>query len=206
MYNYSRYVLKSEKMTKHKFETIEIKNFKARYLEDLIPFFKKKYNTENIHSIPKLVKVVLNVRVGQAVIVGGSTTEKQKKPLDKLSENFGLIAGQKPITCLAKQSVSNFKLRAGDVNGLKVTLRGDVMFYFLEKLVYVALPRTRNFRGFSEKNIDKSNNFSITVKSSEVFPEGDIGTRFPIGVTMVFQNSKTKEQTVDLLRGFYIPI
>lgn len=193
-------------MANYKFDNIEIKSFKERYLKDIVPFFKQKYKTDNIHSIPKLDKIVLNVRVGSAAIIGGATTEKQKKPIDKLSENLAMIAGQKPVACLAKKSVSNFKLRQGDTTGLKVTLRGDIMFYFLEKLVYVALPRTRNFKGFNEKNIDKGNNFNMTVRSSEVFPEGDIGVRFPIGVTMVFKNTKTKEQAVDLLRSFYIPL
>lgn len=192
-------------MQKFQFTNFEIKNFKDIYKETIAPDFRKKYNA-NVHEVPVLEKIVINVRVGKAKILGGSTTEKQKKPIEKLSDNLTLIAGQKPVECKATCSVSNFKIREGDIVGMKVTLRGERMYSFLEKVVMIALPRSRGFKGFKMSSIDKNGHFSMTIKSSEVFPEGEINVSYPMQITCVVKNTTKKEHTLDLLRGFYLPI
>lgn len=193
-------------MQNFEFKNLSIENYEKRYHNFIAKDLQKTHNIKNVHAIPSLEKIVLNVRVGKAKIIGGSTTEKQKKPLEKLLDNLTLIAGQKPVTCAASCSVSNFKIREGDTVGMKVTLRKQKMYSFLEKLVMIAFPRSRNFKPFKSTSIDKGGNFTLTVKASEVFPEGDMTVSYPISITFVLNNIKTKAHAVDLLRGFYIPI
>ncbi|MFO1130186.1 MAG: 50S ribosomal protein L5 [Rickettsiales bacterium] len=193
-------------MQNFEFKNLSEENYKTRYRHIIAPTLQKKHNIKNVHAIPYLDKIVLNVRVGKAKIIGGSTTEKQKKPLEKLLDNFTLIAGQKPVSCAASCSVSNFKIREGDIVGMKVTLRKEKMYSFLEKLVMIAFPRSRNFKPFKSTSIDKNGNFTLTVKGSEVFPEGEMTVSYPISVVLVLKNIKNKEQAIDLLREFYIPI
>ena len=122
-----------------------------------------KFNYKNIYQIPRLQKIVLNMGIGEA--------KEDAKILDKAQEELSLIAGQKAVKTKAKKAISNFKIREGDPVGVKVTLRSDVMYEFLDRFISVASPRIRDFRGFSTKSFDGKGNYSLGVNEQLVFPE-----------------------------------
>ena len=139
------------------------KDLKKRYVEDVVPALKEKFNYQNVHQIPKLEKVVINMGVGEAV--------QNAKILDGAVEELTKIAGQKPVVTRAKKSIATFKLRAGMPIGCMVTLRGERMYDFLQKLINVTLPRIRDFRGVSAKSFDGRGNYSLGIKEQLLFPE-----------------------------------
>ena len=139
------------------------KDLKKRYVEDVVPALKEKFNYQNVHQIPKLEKVVINMGVGEAV--------QNAKILDGAVEELTKIAGQKPVVTRAKKSIATFKLRAGMPIGCMVTLRGEKMYDFLQKLINVTLPRIRDFRGVSAKSFDGRGNYSLGIKEQLLFPE-----------------------------------
>lgn len=136
---------------------------KARYESEIKPMLQKELGIKNVMSIPKLVKVVVNIGLGEALT--------DKKVIERVAEQLAAITGQKPSITRAKMSISTFKLRAGDQIGMKVTLRGLRMYDFLEKLVRVVLPRVRDFRGVSKKGFDGRGNYSLGFHEQTVFPE-----------------------------------
>ncbi|KJS32029.1 MAG: 50S ribosomal protein L5 [Desulfatitalea sp. BRH_c12] len=138
---------------------------KTFYVEQVVPKLKEKFNFSNFHQIPKIDKVVLNMGLGDAI--------QNIKILDSAVEEMMTIAGQRPVVTRAKKSIAAFKLRAGMPIGCMVTLRRDRMFDFLEKLVNVALPRVRDFRGVSPKAFDGAGNYSLGIKEHIIFPEID---------------------------------
>ena len=138
---------------------------KTLYVEQVVPKLKEKFNFSNFHQIPKIDKVVLNMGLGDAI--------QNIKILDSAVEEMMTIAGQRPVVTRAKKSIAAFKLRAGMPIGCMVTLRRDRMFDFLEKLVNVALPRVRDFRGVSPKAFDGAGNYSLGIKEHIIFPEID---------------------------------
>ncbi|MDR2548013.1 MAG: 50S ribosomal protein L5 [Rickettsiales bacterium] len=139
--------------------------FKELYRDSMVKSLKDKFNYGNMMQVPKLVKVCINMGVGDAATDSKAINE----PLDDLY----LIAGQKPVSTFAKKSISGFKIRKGATVGCKVTLRRDKMYEFLERLVYVALPREKDFRGFSVKQFDGNGNFSFGIKEHISFLEID---------------------------------
>ncbi|MGL9717557.1 MAG: 50S ribosomal protein L5 [Wolbachia sp.] len=139
--------------------------FKELYRDSIVKSLKDKFNYSNIMQVPKLVKVCVNMGVGDAAADSKAVNE----PFDCLHS----IAGQKPVLTSAKKSISGFKIRKGATVGCKVTLRRDKMYEFLERLIYVALPRERDFRGFSIKQFDGSGNFSFCIKEHISFLEVD---------------------------------
>ena len=139
------------------------KDLKKRYVEDVVPALKEKFNYQNVHQIPKLEKVVINMGVGEAV--------QNAKILDGAVEELTKIAGQKPVVTRAKKSIATFKLRAGMPIGCMVTLRGERMYDFIQKLINVTLPRIRDFRGVSAKSFDGRGNYSLGIKEQLLFPE-----------------------------------
>ena len=139
------------------------KDLKKRYVEDVVPALKEKFNYQNVHQIPKLEKVVINMGVGEAV--------QNAKILDGAVEELTKIAGQKPVVTRAKKSIATYKLRAGMPIGCMVTLRGEKMYDFLQKLINVTLPRIRDFRGVSAKSFDGRGNYSLGIKEQLLFPE-----------------------------------
>ena len=141
------------------------KNLKTKYTEDVVPALKEKFGYKNDHQVPKLVKIVLNMGVGDA------TTNS--KNLDEAVEELGLIAGQKPLITKAKKSIAGFRLREGMAIGAKVTLRGERMYDFLDKLINVALPRVRDFHGVSNKAFDGRGNYTLGIREQLIFPEID---------------------------------
>lgn len=170
-----------------------------KYTEQIIPALMKEFNYSSIMQVPKLEKIVLNRGVGDAV--------GDKKLIDKSIEEFAMISGQKPVVNYAKKSVSNFKLRDGMPIGVKVTLRKERMFEFLDRFISVSLPRVRDFRGIPTKGFDGRGNFSLGVKEQLIFPEIDvdkIGKIAGMDVTFV-TSAPTDEEALALLREFGMP-
>jgi len=138
---------------------------KEQYASTLVPDLKEKLGLSSVMSVPKVTKVTLNMGVGEAI--------NDKKLLEKAVEDLTLIAGQKPLVTKARKSVANFKLRDGMPIGCKVTLRGDRMYEFLQRLLGIAIPRERDFRGLEVKSFDGRGNFTMGVKEHIIFPEID---------------------------------
>ncbi len=136
---------------------------KTMYSADVAPALMKKFNYKSVMQIPKIDKVVINVGCGEA--------RDNPKAVDAIVGDIGKITGQKPVVCLAKKSVANFKLREGMPNGVKVTLRGEKMYEFLDRLFNLALPRVRDFRGINPNSFDGRGNYSLGVKEQLIFPE-----------------------------------
>jgi len=138
---------------------------KEHYTNTVVPDLKEKLGLSSIMSVPKVTKVTLNMGVGEAI--------NDKKLIEKAVEDLALIAGQKPLVTKARKSVANFKLRDGMPIGCKVTLRGDRMYEFLQRLLGIAIPRERDFRGLEVKSFDGRGNYTMGVKEHIIFPEID---------------------------------
>ena len=135
------------------------------YKQEAAPALMKKFNYESVMQIPKLDKIVVNVGAGEA--------KENAKVIDTISADLAAITGQKPMVCKAKKSVANFQLRAGMNIGLKVTLRGERMYEFMDRLFNVALPRVRDFRGINPNSFDGRGNYNLGVREQLIFPEID---------------------------------
>ncbi len=136
---------------------------KEAYKADVAPALMKKFGYKSVMQIPKLDKVVINVGCGEA--------RENPKAIDAIVGDISKITGQKPVVCLAKKSVANFKLREGMPNGVKVTLRGERMYEFIDRLFNLALPRVRDFRGINPNSFDGRGNYSLGVREQLIFPE-----------------------------------
>lgn len=136
---------------------------KDTYQSEVIPAMMQKFEYKNINQVPKLEKVVINMGLGEA--------KDNPKALDSAADELAVISGQKPVITTAKKSVANFKVREGMKIGAKVTLRGDRMYEFIDKLISIAIPRVRDFRGISPKSFDGRGNFAMGFKEQLVFPE-----------------------------------
>jgi large subunit ribosomal protein L5 len=138
---------------------------KEMYKADVVPALQKKFNYKSVMQIPKLDKVIINVGCGEA--------KDNAKVVDAIINDLSQITGQKPVKCAAKKSVANFKLREGMTIGVKVTLRGDKMYEFVDRFFNLALPRVRDFRGINPNSFDGRGNYSMGVKEQLIFPEID---------------------------------
>jgi len=136
---------------------------KDTYKAEIVPAMMQKFEYKNVNQVPRLEKVVINMGLGEA--------KDNPKALDSAVEDLTVIAGQKPVVTTAKKSVANFKVREGMKIGAKVTLRGDRMYEFIDKLISIAIPRVRDFRGLSPKSFDGRGNFAMGFKEQLVFPE-----------------------------------
>jgi large subunit ribosomal protein L5 len=177
-----------------------IPRLKNTYNKEIASKLMTKLNYKNKHEVPKLVKVVLNMGMGQ----DASDNKKVKSCLDDMT----LIAGQKPIITKFKKSIANFKTRKGTSAGIKVTLRSSKMYEFVDRLVNIALPRIKDFRGLSSKGIDKFGNYSFGIKEHIIFPEVNFDKVDKIrglDITLVTSN-ESKEATVELLKEFNFPL
>lgn len=175
------------------------KKLSQKYKEEILPSLAKEYGEKNIFALPKLEKIVINVGAGE-----GATN---KKVLESVTTDITAIAGQKPVITLAKKSVSAFKIRRGLAIGVKVTLRAEKMYSFLEKFLRLVLPRIRDFRGISTKNIDKSGNLSIGLTDQTLFPEIEydkIDRIRGLQVTIVVKNSN-KERSLSMFKALGVP-
>lgn len=173
-------------------------NLKKKYREEIIPALTKEYNYKSVMQVPRLHKIVINQGVGQAVA--------DKKLIDTAQEELSLIAGQKAIQTLSKKDVSNFKLRKKMPIGVKVTLRRERMYEFLERLIRVALPRIRDFKGINAK-LDGKGNYTLGITEQIIFPEIDIDKINKIlGMEITFvTTADTDEEALALLREFGLP-
>lgn len=170
-----------------------------QYKEEIIPKLKEEFGYDNVMAIPKLQKIVINVGAGEAI--------NDAKYLDTVVENVGAITGQHPVKTRAKKSVSNFKLREGTPIGCKVTLRKKVMYEFLDRLINLALPRTRDFQGVPNKSFDGRGNYTMGIKEHTIFPEIDVdNTNVVHGMDITFvTNAETDEEAFALLKHFGMP-
>ena len=173
---------------------------KTTYNKEIVAKLMSKLSLKNKHDVPKIEKIILNMGLGEDASDG--------KKLKACSDDLALIAGQKPVITKFKKSISNFKTRKGANAGVKVTLRSSKMYEFIDRLVNIALPRIKDFRGLSSKGIDNSNNYSFGIKEHIVFPEVNFDKVDKIrglDITMV-TSSKNKEGTLELLKEFNFPI
>ncbi|MDR1160679.1 MAG: 50S ribosomal protein L5 [Syntrophomonadaceae bacterium] len=170
-----------------------------RYKDDIVPAMVNMFNYKNVMQVPKIEKVVLNVGVGEAI--------QNPKALDGALNDLKVISGQKPVVTRAKKSIAGFKLREGMAIGCKVTLRGPRMYDFLEKLINLALPRVRDFRGISPQAFDGRGNFSLGIKEQTIFPEIDYDKIDKIrGLEVaIITTAKTDEEARELLRKMGMP-
>lgn len=136
---------------------------KERYVKEIVPALMKANGYKNIYEVPKIVKIVLDMRFGDI--------KDNTKSINMAVEELGLIAGQKPVVTVAKKAIANFKIHEGNKIGAKVTLRSEKMYEFLDKLISVALPRVRDFRGISKKSFDGRGNYALGIKEHIIFPE-----------------------------------
>ena len=172
---------------------------KEKYLNEVVPSLKEKYNYKSIMEVPKLEKVVINMGVGDA------TTNS--KLLEAAVHDLTLISGQKPVITRAKKSIAGFKVREGQAIGCKVTLRGENMYNFMDKLIAISLPRVRDFRGVSPKAFDGRGNYTLGIKEQLIFSEIDYDDVVKVrGMDIVFvTTAKSNEESFDLLDGLGIP-
>lgn len=173
--------------------------FKELYQTTIVPKLVSDFNYKSVMEAPRLEKIVVNMGVGEAV--------SNSKLLDQAVEELMLLTGQKPVITHAKKSISNFKLREGQAIGAKVTLRGERMYYFLEKLVSVALPRVRDFRGVSANAFDGRGNYTLGVREQIIFPEVNIDKVNKVrGMDIIIvTTAKTDEEARSLLTEFGFP-
>ncbi len=163
------------------------------YKADIAPALMKKFSYKSVMEIPKLDKIVINVGAGEA--------KENSKAIDAIMNDLSAITGQKPVICRAKKSVANFKLREGMVIGVKVTLRGDRMYEFVDRFFNVALPRVRDFRGINPDSFDGRGNYNMGIKEQLIFPEIDYDKIDKVrGMDICFvTTAKTDEEARELL-------
>jgi len=172
---------------------------KDKYLKEAVPVLKEKFKYKSIMEVPKLEKVILNMGVGDA--------KDNAKLLEAAAIDMSVIAGQKPVITIAKKSVSNFKLREGMKIGCKVTIRGNRMYEFLDKLFSIALPRVRDFRGVNPNSFDGRGNYTMGVKEQLIFPEIDYDKVEKVrGMDIcIVTTSKNDEESKELLSILGMP-
>ena len=172
---------------------------KEKYLKEIVPSLQEKHNYKSIMEVPKIEKIVINMGVGDA------TTNS--KLMDAAVADLTAITGQKPVITKAKKSIAGFKLREGQPIGCKVTLRGDNMYNFLEKLIRISLPRVKDFRGVSKKSFDGRGNYTLGIKEQLIFSEIEFDNVVKVrGMDIVIvTTAKTNEEAYDLLNGIGIP-
>lgn len=172
---------------------------KEQYQNQVFNALKEKFKYENVMEVPKLEKVVINMGLGEA--------KDNAKILEAAIEELALISGQKPVVTKARKSIANFKVRIGNPVGAKVTLRGDRMYEFVDKLFNIALPRVRDFRGVSRKSFDGRGNYAIGIKEQLIFPEINYDKVDKIkGMDIIFVTSaKTDEAAQELLTLMGMP-
>ena len=170
-----------------------------KYEKEIIPAMIEKFGYKNIMEVPKLEKIVINMGVGEA--------KENQKTLESAVNDLTIIAGQKPVLTRAKKSIANFKIRENMPLGCKVTLRKAKMYEFADKLMAVALPRVRDFRGISSKSFDGRGNYSLGIKEQLIFPEIEYDKVDKVrGMDIIFvTTAKTDEEARELLRFFGMP-
>ena len=172
---------------------------KEKYLNEIVPSLQKKHNYKSVMQVPKLEKVVINIGVGDAT--------SNSKLIEAAVKDLELISGQHPVVTKARKSIAGFKVREGQAIGCKVTLRGENMYNFIDKLISIALPRVRDFRGVSPKAFDGRGNYTMGIKEQLIFSEIDYDNVVKVrGMDIVFvTTAKSNEEAFDLLSELGIP-
>nr|BBE24888.1 50S ribosomal protein L5 [Raphidocelis subcapitata] len=172
---------------------------KKHYLELIVPTLSKQFNYKNVHEVPQLKKIVINRGIGDA--------SQNTKILESFMKELGIIAGQKGVITRSKKSIAGFKIREEMPVGVTVTLRGDRMFGFLDRLIHLALPRVRDFQGINPKSFDKHGNYSLGLEEQLMFPEIEydkIDQIRGMDITLV-TTAKNQEESLALLKQFGLP-
>ena len=175
-------------------------NLKEKYVNEIVPELKKELGYGNVMQVPEVEKITLNMGVGESIT--------DKKAIEKAQADLESITGQRPLATKAKKSVATYKIREGFPIGCKVTLRKSRMYDFLDRLVNIALPRIRDFRGLNKKSFDGNGNYSIGIKEQIIFPEIDYDSIDKIrGLDItITTTAKTDEEALALLKAFNFPI
>ncbi len=171
-----------------------------KYRNEIIPQIQKTFNLKNRYAVPRLEKIVVNMGVGEAI--------NDIKILDKCMEELALITGQKPIIRRARKAISNFKVKKGQPVGCKVTLRRARMYEFLDRLINIALPRIRDFRGLPTDSFDRDGNYTLGISEQVIFPEIEydkIARTQGMDITIVIKNAESRDFAYQLLKLFGIP-
>jgi 50S ribosomal protein L5 len=178
---------------------VYMNRLQEKYSKEIVPSLREKYNYKSVMELPKLDKIVVNMGVGDAT--------SNSKLLDAAVEDLKIITGQKPIVTKAKKAIAGFKVREGQAIGCKVTLRGENMYNFLDKLISITLPRVRDFRGISPKSFDGRGNYTLGLNEQLIFSEIEYDNVVKVrGMDIVFvTTAKTNEEALDLLKGFGMP-
>ena len=173
--------------------------YKKLYNEEIAPALMKKFNYKSTMEIPKVEKIVINMGVGEAA--------RDSKFIEAAVKDLELISGQKPVITKARKSIAGFKIREGQEIGAKVTLRGEKMYNFMEKLIKISLPRVRDFRGVSNKAFDGKGNYTLGIKEQIIFPEIKFDEVEKVrGMDIVIvTTARTNEEALELLSGFGMP-
>ena len=174
-------------------------NFKELYNKTVVPALMKEYKYSTVMAVPRLEKIVINIGAGDG--------SKDEKFITAAVKDLEAISGQKPVVTKARKSIAGFKIREGQPVGVKVTLRGENMYYFFEKLVKVGLPRVRDFRGVSDRAFDGKGNYTIGIKEQLIFPEIEYDDVVKVrGMDIIFvTTAKSNEEAKSLLAGFGMP-
>jgi len=171
-----------------------------KYRNEIIPKMMETFSFKNRLAVPRLEKIVVNMGVGEAL--------QDIKILEKAMEELSSITGQKPILRRAKKAIANFKIKQGQPIGCKVTLRRTIMYEFLDRLISIALPRIRDFRGISPDSFDEGGNYTLGITEQSIFPEIDydkVSRMQGMDISLVIKNVKSKEQARELLKLFGMP-
>lgn len=190
---------KAKAPVKAKASNSDLPRLKQQYLDTYAKELKDELGLKNVHEVPKLEKIVLNIGLGRA--------KDDKRMFEVATNTLEKITGQKPVETYAKLSIATFKLREGNKIGLKVTLRGDRMYEFMDRLINIVLPRLRDFHGVSNKAFDKQGNYAIGLSEQSIFPELTFEeTTHPHGMQVIFvSNAGSPEQAKALLIKFGMP-
>ena len=174
-------------------------NFKEKYNKEIIPELMKEFKYTSVMQVPKLEKIIVNIGAGEG--------SKDEKFITAAVNDLTQITGQKPVVTKARKSIAGFKIREGQAVGVKVTLRGENMYYFFEKLVKIGLPRVRDFRGVSAHSFDGHGNYTLGIKEQLIFPEIEYDDVVKVrGMDIVFvTTAKSNEEAKSLLKGFGMP-
>lgn len=177
-----------------------------KYKQEAIPQMMQKFSYRSSMAVPKILKAVVNTGFGREV--AGKTPDEQRKIADLFLGELALMVGQRPVKTLSKKSIASFKIRQGLAIGAKITLRGKRMREFLEKLIHVVLPRSRDFQGIPEKSLDKGGNLTIAIKEHIAFPEilpEKAKNIFGLEITII-TNAKSREEALELFKLLGFPI
>ncbi len=171
-----------------------------KYRNEIVGSMMKSFNLKNAMAVPRIEKIVVNMGVGEALL--------DIKMLDKSMDELALITGQRPVMRRAKKAISNFKIRKGLPVGCKVTLRRNIMYEFMDRLINIALPRIRDFRGVPIDSFDREGNYTLGLSDQTIFPELEVdkvARTQGMDITFVIKNTKGAEQSRELLKGFGMP-